>query len=166
MTQSPTHAENDVLLRDTIEHDIPAFFEHQLDPEDNYLVAFASKDPTDREAFTARWERILGNPAIIKKTIVYNGQTAGHIGQFERFGKPEVSYWLGREFRGRGIATAALKEFLPHVPVRPLYARVAVDTIASLRVLQKCGFTIIGYDSAFSETRGVDVQEALMELRG
>jgi RimJ/RimL family protein N-acetyltransferase len=157
---------NDILLRDVIESDILIFFEHQLDPAANHMVAFAAKDPTDRDAFTERWTRILGNDAIVKKAILFGGDVVGHLVSFERFGKPEIGYWLGREYWGKGIATSALSELLRDIPTRPLYARVSKDNLASLRVLEKCGFTISGAEKAFSEVRGEEVEEFILELSG
>jgi RimJ/RimL family protein N-acetyltransferase len=52
------------------------------------------------------------------------------------------------------------------VKTRPLYARVVKDNIASIRVLEKCGFTISGEDKGFSNSRGVEVEEFILELRG
>jgi RimJ/RimL family protein N-acetyltransferase len=43
---------------------------------------------------------------------------------------------------GKGIATRALTLFLQQGTVRPLYAHVARHNLASIRVLEKCGFTI------------------------
>jgi hypothetical protein len=37
---------SDVLLRDVTEEDLPAFFEHQLDPDANRMAAFTSSNPT------------------------------------------------------------------------------------------------------------------------
>src|SRR5262249_35348001 len=95
------------------------------------------------------------------------GQVAGSIGAFVApwSGKLEVTYWIGREFWGKGIATKALAVFLSAVNVRPLYARAARDNIASLRVLEKCGFTITGYERGFANARGEEVEEVVLELR-
>jgi RimJ/RimL family protein N-acetyltransferase len=157
--------ENGVLLRDTTEDDLPTFFEQQLDSDANYMAAFTAKDPTDKDAFTARWAKILSDDAKINKTILLNGQVAGHVVCFERFGDPEVSYWIGKEYWGRGLATEALSVFLGYVEVRPLYARVAKDNAASIRVLEKCGFTISGEDKGFSNARGEEVEEFILKLR-
>ncbi len=51
----------------------------------------------------------------------------------------EVTYWLGREFWGRGLATQALQRMLHLVVARPLFASAATDNLGSMRVLQKCG---------------------------
>jgi RimJ/RimL family protein N-acetyltransferase len=154
-----------VLLRDVMEDDLPIFFEHQLDPAANHMAAFTSKDPADRDAFTAHWIRILADDTITVKTILFGGQVAGHVVGFERFGKPEVSYWIGKEYWGQGIATQALSEFLGYLEARPLYARAAKDNIASIRVLKKCGFTISGEDRGFANARGGEVEEYILELR-
>lgn len=63
------------------------------------------------------------------------------------------SYWIGKQYWGKGIATEALLNFLPKLKVRPLYARAAKENPASIRVLEKCGFK----DSM--KTKGIPMQE-------
>lgn len=159
-----TRLSHRILLRDVRESDLSTFFKQQLDRTANYMAAFTSKDPTDRDAFTAHWTKILNDDTITKKTILFEGQVAGHIASFERFGKPEVTYWIGKEYWGKGIATKALSEFLDYLKTRPLYARAAKDNIASIRVLEKCGFTISGEDKGFSNARGEEVEEFILKL--
>jgi RimJ/RimL family protein N-acetyltransferase len=125
---------NTLVLRDVVDDDLPIFFEHQLDPTANYMAAFTAKDPNDRAAFDAHWQRIRADANILNKTILVDGQVAGHLASFEQFGEREVSYWLGREYWERGIATRGLAAFLGLVTMRPLYARAAKDNTASLRV--------------------------------
>jgi RimJ/RimL family protein N-acetyltransferase len=56
--------------------------------------------------------------------------------------------------------------YLAHAnPTRPIYARAAKDNIGSLRVLEKCGFTIIGEDNSFANARGREVEESLCQLQ-
>jgi RimJ/RimL family protein N-acetyltransferase len=155
---------SDVILREMTKDDLPIFFVYQLDPTANYMAAFTAKDPTDRNAFTVHWEKILYDEGIEKKTIIFNGQVAGQVLSFQQFGEPEVSYWIGKEYWGKGVATKALSQFLNHLKIRPLYARAAKDNIASIRVLEKCGFTIFGEDEGFSNARGEDVEEFILKL--
>lgn len=72
--------------------------------------------------------------------------------------------WIGKEYWGKGIATRALAELLDHVKVRPRYARAAKDNIASIRALEKCGFAITGEGKGFSNARGVEVEEFILQL--
>ena len=157
---SPT---GDILLRDVLESDLPIFFEQQLDPEANYMAAFTSKNPADRDAFMAHWTHILSDETNTIKTILFHGQVAGHVSSYqEEVGKPEVTYWLGKSYWGKGIATRALAAFLEPMKGHTIYARVAKDNIASLRVLQKCGFSIYGEGSGFANARGAETEEFLM----
>ncbi len=103
---------SDLLLRDVIEDDLPIFFEQQLDSDANYMAAFTSKNPADRDAFTSHWNKILGDHTTTNKTILFAGQVVGHIASFQRVGKREVTYWIGKQYWGKGVATKALSELL------------------------------------------------------
>jgi RimJ/RimL family protein N-acetyltransferase len=153
-----------VTLRAVIDADLPIFFVQQLDLDANYIAAFTADNPADRAAFDAHWQRIRGDASILVRTVVADGQVAGYIASFERWGSREVSYWLGREFWGRGIATTALRLFLGELTARPLAARAAADNHASIRVLQKCGFTVTGHDRGFAHARGAEIDELILTL--
>ena len=132
---------NELLLRNVVDDDLPVFFEYQLDPEANYMAAFTAKDPTNKEAYIAHWHRNLANETTINRTIVFNGQVVGSVSSYEEDGKPEVTYWLGKEYWGKGMATSALREFLAqHNKTRPIYARIAKDNLGSCRVPGKMWF--------------------------
>jgi RimJ/RimL family protein N-acetyltransferase len=157
---------SELFLRNVVNDDIPIFFEQQLDQEANYMAAFTAKDPNNREAFNAHWHKILANATVIIKTILFNGQVAGSVLSYEDEGKPEVSYWLGKEYWGKCLATWALTEFLARDnKTRPIYARVAKDNLGSRRVLEKCGFKIIGDAKGFANARGEEIEELLLELQ-
>jgi RimJ/RimL family protein N-acetyltransferase len=126
------------------------------------MAAFTAQDPADWAAFQARWMMMRANETTLIRTVLVGETVAGHVYLYEEMGRPEVSYWLGREVWGKGVATRALALFLRQVPVRPIYARVAQDNIASLRVLQKCGFRIIGHDQGFAAARQADVAEYIL----
>jgi RimJ/RimL family protein N-acetyltransferase len=131
-----------VVLHDVTEGDLAIFFEHQRDPVANRMADFP---PRDRDAFSAHWTKILADESVTKKTILFDGRVAGNVVSFEQDGEREVGYWIGREYWGRGVAMKALSVFLSRVEVsRPLNAGVAKHNIASRRVLEKCGFTVVG----------------------
>jgi RimJ/RimL family protein N-acetyltransferase len=154
-----------IVLRDVMMSDLPIFFDQQLDPEANRMAAFTRKDPADRDAFMAHWAKILRDETITIQTILFDGQVAGSVLSYvDEDGQLEVSYWIGRPYWGKGVATRGLLAFLDHIKVRPLYARVAQDNIGSLRVLEKCRFTRIGEGRGFSEARGQEVEEFLLRL--
>lgn len=155
---------SNIVLRNVIEDDLPIFFKHQQDSEANQMAAFTSKDPNDWNSFAEHWNKILTSKEIIKQTIIVENTVVGHVSHFEQFGEPEVSYWIGKEYWGKGIATNALREFLKQVPIRPLYARAAKDNAGSLKVLKKCGFTITGEGSGYANARGKDVEEFVLPL--
>jgi RimJ/RimL family protein N-acetyltransferase len=130
-----------VTLRPVEAADLPIFFEHQRDPAG---IAMAGVGGRDREAFDAHWAKILADDAGRIRTILVGGEVAGNVLSFERDGRREVGYWLGRDHWGRGVATAALVAFLGEEASRPLYAGVLTANLGSLRVLEKCGFAVVG----------------------
>lgn len=156
---------DDFFLREVADADLPIFFAHQLDPQANAMAAFTSRDPADQAAFMAHWQRIMADPTVIIRTIVSGGQVVGSVLSYEDDGKPEIGYWLGRAYWGQGLATRALGDFLAQAnPARPIYARAAKDNAGSLRVLEKCGFAIVGEDKGFANARGAEVEEFLLRL--
>jgi RimJ/RimL family protein N-acetyltransferase len=148
------------LLRPVLESDLPILYEQQLDPEATAMAAFPSRD---KDAFMAHWAKIMANDSNILKTIVCDGHVAGHIGSWEMDGEREVGYWIGKGFWGKGIATQALAEYVRIVKIRPLFAHVAKHNVASKRVLEKCGFNVIGEDS-YNNPAGVLVDEFVLKL--
>lgn len=154
-----------MVLRDVIESDLSVFFAQQLDLGANDMAAFTSKDPTDRDAFMAHWHRILEDATVVTRTIVSGEDVVGHVLSYEDSGHVEVSYWIGKVYWGKGLATHALLEFLENVNlVRPIYARVAKDNVGSRRVLEKCGFMQIEETKGFANTRGKEIEELVLEL--
>jgi len=145
------------VLREVVEADLPVFYEYERDPEAAAMAAFPSRD---RDAFMARWAKTLANDSCLTRTIVADGEVAGNIGCWEADGSRFVGYWIGREFWGRGLATQALSELLGVVDARPLFAHVVKSNVASIRVLEKCGFVEVG-----GHTGDEGVEELTFELR-
>ncbi|MEW2165306.1 GNAT family N-acetyltransferase [Streptomyces sp. NPDC007084] len=155
----------EVRLREVEDGDLPVFFAHMNEPEGVRMAAFTAEDPSDRARFDAHWERVRQNPVGIVRTVVGDGhQVVGHAAVFGPPEEREVTYWIGRRYWGQGVATAALRELLRIAPERPLHARAVADNVASVRVLEKCGFTVSGRERDFANGRGEEVDELLLTL--
>jgi len=128
-----------ILLRPAVETDLSILYQMQLDPEAVAMSAYPAKDKGE---FIRHWEGILKNRSITARTIVYKEKIAGHIICWKEKYEQRIGYWIGREFWRRGIASAAVTEFLLLVKIRPLFAEVANHNLASKRVLEKNGFTL------------------------
>ena len=167
---------DEILLRNVIADDLPVLFEQQTDAEAVRMAAFPARD---REAFMAHWSKLLADDSLTLKTIVvqstappfqggdgggnFDGQVAGYISSWQQDGQQMVAYWIGKNFWGKKIASHALAEFLSIVCDRPLFAHVAIHNIASIRVLEKCGFTISS-DETKTSTASDGVEEVVMKL--
>ena len=154
----------DLYLRKSVESDLEVFFAHQLDEEANYMAAFTPADPTDKNAYMEKWKRLLKDKTINVQTIICDDEIVGSIAKYEIEGEAEITYWIGRESWGKGIATAALSAFLATEKVRPIYGRAAFDNFGSRAVMEKCGFEKIGTGKGFANARGKEIEEIIFKL--
>lgn len=108
------------------------------------------------------WGKIMADESVIQQTVLFDNQVAGNICCWGPPDELEIGYWIGREFWGKGIATAALTAFLSFLTVRPLFAHVAKHNIASQRVLEKCGFTVLG-EGKYLDRIGREVEDVVFK---
>ena len=131
-------------MRPVIEEDFGIFYEHQRDPASVEMSAFPARD---HAAHVAHWRKITSDPTCVTRAILVDGAVAGNLGAWVEDGTREIGYVLGQDFWGRGIATRALTAFLEDFEQRPIEAWVADHNVASVRVLEKCGFERIEHRS-------------------
>jgi [ribosomal protein S5]-alanine N-acetyltransferase len=82
------------------------------------------------------------------RAIFYDSSFCGMIGLHRQKDiyrlSAELGYWIGEPFWGRGIATEATLQMttfgFKHLHLNRIYAGVFSHNIASMRVLEKCGF--------------------------
>jgi RimJ/RimL family protein N-acetyltransferase len=152
------------VLREVRDEDLAVLFVQWADPVAAGMAAFTAPDHMDRDAFERRWSRLRADETVINRVIVVDGVVAGSIGSWGDPGEREITYWIGRSYWGKGIATCALDAFLTVDPSRPLHARVAYDNVASHRVLEKCGFRVVATERGFAEARSAEIEEFVLRL--
>jgi RimJ/RimL family protein N-acetyltransferase len=90
-----------------------------------------------------------GGGEIVFLITAWDGAVLGCCGIGKRDGEhPEVGYWLGVPFWGKGYATEAARALIDHafgeLGYDVLVSGARVSNPASRRVLQKCGFEWTG----------------------
>ncbi|MGB6538063.1 MAG: GNAT family N-acetyltransferase [Xanthobacteraceae bacterium] len=99
----------------------------------------------DAEQFIARTNQRVGEATFV---VTLNGAPIGACGIDQREGGPEIGYWLGVPYWGKGYATEAVRALIKHALTdlahETLLAGARVSNPASRRVLQKCGFQWTG----------------------
>jgi RimJ/RimL family protein N-acetyltransferase len=163
LTAVPEHS-GQLVLRKIEDRDLSVLFEHSRDREAIRMAAFTTPDADDRTSFERRWARLRRDDSTTNRVVEIDGRVVGHIASFDLEGQREVTYWIGREDWGRGIATRALREFVQLEVTRPLYAHVASDNAASTRVLTKCGFLVVGEGRGFAHGRNEETDEVVLRL--
>ena len=128
-----------IEVRPVLENDLETFYEHQTDPEATAMAVFGARE---HDPYMEHWhKRILGDPDNYARTVTVDGEVAGNMLSWRMEGQRYVGYWIGREFWGRGVATAGMRALVAEIDERPLYGLVVVTNIGSQRVLEKSGFT-------------------------
>lgn len=155
---------HEIKLRPTLVADLDTLFQFQLDREANHLAAFTSKDSANKEAYLAKYTKLLNDPTVNNQTIIAGTVIAGSIAKFIMEGHAEITYWIDKNFWGQGVATTALNDFLKIETARPILGRVAYDNTGSQRVLEKCGFIKVGSDTGFANARQTEIEEFIYRL--
>lgn len=83
--------------------------------------------------------------------ITNDGKNIGYVQlcklELEEEGNWEIGYHIAKQFTGKGYATETVKAFLPVVAkklnLKEVYGICLAENLASVRVLEKCGFTQI-----------------------
>ncbi|WP_181387559.1 GNAT family N-acetyltransferase [Streptomyces sp. Act143] len=134
-----------VRLRPVTPADLDAFLAFEHDEEALRRSRFT---PRPRDRFMHHWrDSVLGDETCLVRTVTVgpDHQPAGHVVSWWEGERRFLGYWLGRQYWGRGIGSAALRHYLDdEETVRPLYADPFVGNTASVRLLEKLGFRHTG----------------------
>lgn len=142
------------IIRPFGPEDVPAIARHAANLKVSQTLSDDFPHPYTVE-YAARW--VASAIDAMPRThfaIEVKGEVAGAIGYRVMPGgfSAELGYWLGEDFWEQGIATAAVGLMLEHIfaqlPVPSVTASVLEFNHASIRVLQKTGFRLIGWQTA------------------
>lgn len=120
-----------------------AYFTSSIsDRGDDYFAHFAEHHRTclvEQEAGTCAYYVLVDD----------DGRIVGRFNLYEISGDTaEVGYRVSEHVAGRGVASEALRALCAlattHLSLRTLNARTSDANIASQRVLEKCGFVVVG----------------------
>ena len=104
----------------------------------------------DAEEWYARFRKMMRRKDCnkIAFAIEIDGQVVGSVGLTIEDHKAEIGYWLGRAYWGQGIMTEAVKEVTKYcfkeLGLRRVYGCVFTNNKASMRVLEKAGYSFEG----------------------
>jgi RimJ/RimL family protein N-acetyltransferase len=155
---------NHIELRALEDDDLDAIFEMMRDREAIAMAAFTAQDPDDRAAFDAWIERQRRADDVLSLVVTENGGFAGTAAAFTVDGDREVSFWIARHARGRGVATEALRLLISREAIRPLFARAAAHNVGSITVLERNGFTEVSRNVDYAPGLGRDAEEIVFTL--
>lgn len=150
-------------------------------PDAASLYALFSNWPVIRYLSSPPWPYALAdaewfvNAAITRapeldeevRAITFDDALIGVIGVREREANalqrgagPNIGYWIGKPFWGRGFMTETVHAFVQHVfklsDADAIYSGAFAENVASLRVQEKAGFVRDGETTLYSKPRGGD----------
>lgn len=117
---------------------------------DRHIAANTARIPhpfgvSDAEEFIASVNKRDSETCFV---ITFRERLIGACGLHPHEDGPELGYWLGTPFWGRGFATEAARALIDHafgeLEYETIRAGARVSNPASRRVLEKCGFQWIG----------------------
>lgn len=129
MTNTPS-----IALQPTTTADLESLFVFQLDEEAIHQAAFTPLHPHDKEAYLAKYTRLLSDPSINMHTIRVGGAIVGSIAKFEMEGDAEITYWLDRRFWGRALLRQPCAPF----STWKLPAPSSAGRLTTIRALSGC----------------------------
>lgn len=140
-----------LLIQDLEESMAEAVHRYSLDADNRRFVPDEVFE-TEAEARSALRHLISSyqNPQgpFVYALLLKGGPQIGHIQLVKIKEGWEVGFHTARPFRGQGYATEAVRTFLPHMMDRLdldiVYGICHADNLASRRVLEKAGFSLLG----------------------
>ena len=154
-----------LTLREVRDEDLPLLFKQWADPVAVHMAAFTAPDHMEWDAFERRWSRLRADETVLNRVIVVDDEVAGTIGSWGEPGERGVTYWIGRSYWGKGIATDALTAFLAAERSRPHHAHAPPTMVALRPVLEECGFRVITTERRVAEARSAEIKELVLRLR-
>lgn len=128
-----------VTLREVRDADLETFFVDQLDEA---AAALGGLKRRTRDEYFAHMAKVRADAANVLRTIELDGEVAGNVGIWPDEGHRNLGYAVSRRFWGRGVGSEAVRLLLEQVS-GPLRAMVSPANVASARVLEKNGFTLV-----------------------
>ena len=144
-----------LLLRPLRDDDIGALFEIQGDPQAMRFTYVAPSLEGCARRLRAH-EALRGENgfapwvAVLRDDDRVAGWGGLGVDPFDPGWGPEVSYFFHPAYWGRGLATELVRASLEHgfgalaLPAIGAFARP--ENVASIRVLEKCGFRLLGWE--------------------
>ena len=112
------------------------------------------------EFLMSRYESADG--PFVYPVLTNEGQNIGYVQLCQLDdGTWEIGYHIAKNFTGKGYATEAVKAFLPTMAkklnIKEVYGICLAENLASVRVLEKCGFTQIYQGTGNYQGREVQI---------
>lgn len=98
------------------------------------------------------WVEVGSKEGAFVRAITFNGSFCGVIGVYTKEAEyahaAELGYWVAQEYWNQGIASRAVIEFTELVfaatAIQRIYAVVTAPNLASLKVMEKAGYSLEG----------------------
>jgi len=131
--------------------DLDALVKHASDPSVAANLTDSFPNPFTEEAARNFLDQAINTAPPLRRCIAIHGKAAGAIGLHAKQDvwrcNMELGYWIGKEFRGHGIMTEAIRRmvalgFVTFPEVTRIFATPFGSNIASQRSLEKAGFQL------------------------
>jgi len=153
-TDSPPIVARSVMLRCFVPEDAPKVFE--MSQEDGLRRWIPDQVYEDEAATMEVLDYLIGKyrdpgtpslaPYVLGVCLNDSGELIGHVGLSPLDGQVEIGYAIEDKHQGQGLASQAVRAMsewaLAHFELPRILGIVAIDNIASSRVLERAGFEL------------------------
>jgi RimJ/RimL family protein N-acetyltransferase len=157
LIELPTLRTQRLILRHAGTGDVEALWPYLSNPETcRYMSWQAHQTKADTRAFLERIEEDCRQGRSFTWTLDFNGKLIGIVSLIAilrshralLYHRAELAYWLGKEFRGRGLMTEACREIIDFAFGTLGIHRLVVGHFAvnrdSKHLIERLGFHYIG----------------------
>lgn len=148
----PTLSTNRLILREIKKSDLDDIFEYKSDPMvTEHLLYYPHKNKADTKGYINntikqyREGKMYDFAVVLKDTQKMIG-TVGFTSINLQDNSAEIGYIFNRAYWGKGLAKEAVTELLDFgfrvLKLDRVFARIMAENSSSIRVVEKCGFTL------------------------
>lgn len=117
---------------------------------DNMTRQFSRNNKLVSETEHKEWfSKVILDQSVDVQMALLDDEVVGTIRLDAKNSEAELSWTVSPEHRGHGIGGGMISAYLLSCKIRPLFASIRSDNVASKRIAESCGFKVMNEKNDF-----------------